>query len=71
MVQENLKGGNVPWQPSCHQIWRRVIVPQDFFVTEPAKLFPLANVAFFAWTLITHTIRLFYSKHAAMAIYAD
>ena len=36
LIQGNLKG-NLLWRPSCRHVWRRVIVPPDFFVAKPAK----------------------------------
>ena len=36
-VLKEISRVNLLWRPSCRHIWRRVIVPPDFFVAKPAK----------------------------------
>ena len=64
LTQGNLKK-NQPWQPSCHHIWRWVIVPLDFVVVKLAKQFRSTCFAFPAGTYITHSFRLPHGKHVA------
>ena len=59
------------WRPSCHHMWRWVIVSLDFFVAKPARQFCSGWVAFPAWILITHALGYRAVNHTVMVICAD
>ena len=67
LAQENLKG-SLPWWPSCHRIWRWVIVPPDLFLAVASQAISFSMCCLF---YLNHAQIYCTVKHTAMIICAN